>query len=230
MPKGGFKCEPLFGCEREDNRERDRWRMSRRHLKSTKEDHTRTRVLKMHFGSTSNIHVMNQESVKLDQFEECNYIGLKRLIGGVSLSADDTETDWIRLIPSKGNIYLRRVLYNRLPTLDNLIRRGVSLPSSDCPLCHDCTENLDHVMTSCSTAKIINAHTAKWVGWWPSKVFKGAVVRDNDTVREIQTVAFNWLSEELGVTRGNGKSRVTNPPIPTDTTTTFETTPNPIKS
>ncbi|KAJ9552957.1 hypothetical protein OSB04_017002 [Centaurea solstitialis] len=29
--RGGFKCEPLFGCEREDNQERDMWRMTRRH-------------------------------------------------------------------------------------------------------------------------------------------------------------------------------------------------------
>ncbi|KAJ9549853.1 hypothetical protein OSB04_022396 [Centaurea solstitialis] len=35
---GGFKCEPLFGCEREDNRERDMWRMNRRHVRSTADD------------------------------------------------------------------------------------------------------------------------------------------------------------------------------------------------
>ncbi|KAJ9554456.1 hypothetical protein OSB04_018501 [Centaurea solstitialis] len=35
---GGFKCEPLFGCEREDNRERDTWQMSRRHVRSTADD------------------------------------------------------------------------------------------------------------------------------------------------------------------------------------------------
>ncbi|KAJ9538349.1 hypothetical protein OSB04_031082 [Centaurea solstitialis] len=32
LGSGGFKCEPLFGCEREDNRERDTWRMTRRHV------------------------------------------------------------------------------------------------------------------------------------------------------------------------------------------------------
>ncbi|KAJ9548484.1 hypothetical protein OSB04_021027 [Centaurea solstitialis] len=30
--RGKFKCEPLFDCEREDNRERDTWRMTRRHV------------------------------------------------------------------------------------------------------------------------------------------------------------------------------------------------------
>ncbi|KAJ9567556.1 hypothetical protein OSB04_003522, partial [Centaurea solstitialis] len=29
---GEFKCEPLFGCEREDNRDCDTWRMTRRHF------------------------------------------------------------------------------------------------------------------------------------------------------------------------------------------------------
>ncbi|KAJ9565595.1 hypothetical protein OSB04_001561 [Centaurea solstitialis] len=36
--RGGFKCEALFGCEREDNRERDTWRMTRRHVRSTTDD------------------------------------------------------------------------------------------------------------------------------------------------------------------------------------------------
>ncbi|KAJ9549954.1 hypothetical protein OSB04_022497 [Centaurea solstitialis] len=27
LERGKFKCEPLFGCEREDNRERDTWRL-----------------------------------------------------------------------------------------------------------------------------------------------------------------------------------------------------------
>ncbi|KAJ9538060.1 hypothetical protein OSB04_030793 [Centaurea solstitialis] len=35
---GGFKCEPLFGCEREDNRECDTWRMTRRHVRFTADD------------------------------------------------------------------------------------------------------------------------------------------------------------------------------------------------
>ena len=30
--RGKFKCEPLFGCEREDNRERDTWRLVIRHV------------------------------------------------------------------------------------------------------------------------------------------------------------------------------------------------------
>ncbi|KAJ9555258.1 hypothetical protein OSB04_009872 [Centaurea solstitialis] len=34
----GFKYKPLFGCEREDNRERDMWRMTRRHVMSTADD------------------------------------------------------------------------------------------------------------------------------------------------------------------------------------------------
>ncbi|KAJ9552041.1 hypothetical protein OSB04_016086 [Centaurea solstitialis] len=38
MKKGGFKCEPLSGCEREDNRKRDTWRMTRCHIKSTADD------------------------------------------------------------------------------------------------------------------------------------------------------------------------------------------------
>ncbi|KAJ9549531.1 LOW QUALITY PROTEIN: hypothetical protein OSB04_022074 [Centaurea solstitialis] len=35
---GGFKCELFFGCEREYNRERDTYRMTKRHVRSTADD------------------------------------------------------------------------------------------------------------------------------------------------------------------------------------------------
>ncbi|KAJ9565153.1 hypothetical protein OSB04_001119 [Centaurea solstitialis] len=38
ISRGGFKCEPLFGCEHEDNRERYKWRMTRRHVRSMVDD------------------------------------------------------------------------------------------------------------------------------------------------------------------------------------------------
>ncbi|KAJ9551069.1 hypothetical protein OSB04_015114 [Centaurea solstitialis] len=96
---------------------------------------------------------------------------LRRLIDGVKLPSDDAETEWIRWVPSKINIFLWRALHNRLPTRDNLLNRGVALPNSDCPLCHAGPECINHLMTSCSTAKIVSAHLEKWVDWWPKNTF-----------------------------------------------------------
>ncbi|KAJ9555639.1 hypothetical protein OSB04_010253 [Centaurea solstitialis] len=77
------------------------------------------------------------------ELEPCNKYtvrSMRKLIDGVSLPVDDKETEWIRWLPSKSNIHLWRVLHNRLPTLDNLTKR----------------------------ARILHAHMANWVGWWPN--------------------------------------------------------------
>ncbi|KAJ9562374.1 hypothetical protein OSB04_007534, partial [Centaurea solstitialis] len=92
---------------------------------------------------------------------------LGRLIDGVKLPSEDAETEWIRGVPSKINIFLWRVLHNRLPTRDNLLNRGVVLPSYDCPLCHVGPECNNHLMISCSTVKMVSALLGKWVDWWP---------------------------------------------------------------
>ncbi|KAJ9557832.1 hypothetical protein OSB04_012446 [Centaurea solstitialis] len=151
---------------------------------------------------------------ELDSSNVYTVKSLRRLIDGVTLPLADTETEWIRWIPNKLNIHLWRVLSNRLPTRDNLLMRGVTLTSTDCPLCHAAPECLDHVMTSCSTAKVINAHMSKTgvkgtsaevckaIGaaflseMWKTRnnvVFKREVRRDMEIAREIQTVAYNWV-------------------------------------
>ena len=57
---------------------------------------------------------------------------------------------------------------NRLATKDNLIKRGLPMPSDACLMCHSTAENLDHVMVCCSSSKIIGAYLAAWVDWWPA--------------------------------------------------------------
>ncbi|KAJ9542693.1 hypothetical protein OSB04_029199 [Centaurea solstitialis] len=93
---------------------------------------------------------------------------LRVLIDAVSLPPAETKTEWIRWIPSKANILLWRVLIDRLATKDNLQKRGIALTSVVCSMCLSSDENLNHVMAHCSTTKIISAHLASWVDWWPA--------------------------------------------------------------
>ncbi|KAJ9553569.1 LOW QUALITY PROTEIN: hypothetical protein OSB04_017614 [Centaurea solstitialis] len=172
---------------------------------------------------------------ELDSSNIYSVKSLRKLIDGITLPAAEKETEWIRWIPSKNNIHLWRVLSDKLPTCVNLTKRGVVLPSVECPLCNIRPESLDHVMISCSTALAIGAHLTNWVDWWPrrvqsvtdfwdkirrngeknantevrkiigaaffsmlwklrnSKVFKGVVQSDLETVREIQTTAYQWV-------------------------------------
>ncbi|KAJ9548444.1 hypothetical protein OSB04_020987 [Centaurea solstitialis] len=57
---------------------------------------------------------------------------LRRLIDGISLPPAETKTIWVQWVPSKVNIHLWRTLRDRLATLDNLSKRGVSVPSDEC--------------------------------------------------------------------------------------------------
>ncbi|KAJ9563442.1 hypothetical protein OSB04_008602 [Centaurea solstitialis] len=103
---------------------------------------------------------------------------LRRLIDAVALPIADEETEWIRWVPSKINILLWRMDSNRLPTRDNLHKRGVLMQNTDCPFCHTGQETLNHLMITCSTAQVIHAMLASWVDWWPRNVMEVADFRD----------------------------------------------------
>ncbi|KAJ9566155.1 hypothetical protein OSB04_002121 [Centaurea solstitialis] len=91
---------------------------------------------------------------------------LRKLIDTICLPSAIMETVWINWLPSKINIHVWRTLTNRLATLDNLDKWGVVLQSKLCPMCLSMEENLDHVMTCCSTTRIVCAHFVLWVDWW----------------------------------------------------------------
>ncbi|KAL4582317.1 hypothetical protein LXL04_006864 [Taraxacum kok-saghyz] len=51
---------------------------------------------------------------------------------------------------------------NRLPTRVNLQRRGMCLPSPNCPWCHTVEESAQHIFAECRSAKELLALTASW--------------------------------------------------------------------
>ncbi|KAJ9538095.1 hypothetical protein OSB04_030828 [Centaurea solstitialis] len=92
---------------------------------------------------------------------------LRKMIDVISLPLSNQDTEWSKWIPSKVNIFLWRVLNKRLATRDNLQKRGVTITTDLCPLCMSTSENMDHVMVSCSTTKIASAILSNWINWWP---------------------------------------------------------------
>ncbi|KAD3337420.1 hypothetical protein E3N88_32940 [Mikania micrantha] len=57
------------------------------------------------------------------------------------------------LVPKKVNFFFWRILLNRLPTLDTLAKRNVTLDSLQCVVCKKGDENVDHLFSSCYFAK-----------------------------------------------------------------------------
>ncbi|PWA54094.1 RNA-directed DNA polymerase, eukaryota [Artemisia annua] len=88
--------------------------------------------------------------------------GLSSLISELVLnfSRDD---EWTWSLEASGGF--SRVSLNRLPTKDNLMRRGIALSSSVCLFCGKEEESRDHCFLLCPIIKII---WKKVWSWWKS--------------------------------------------------------------
>nr|GEY09799.1 RNA-directed DNA polymerase, eukaryota [Tanacetum cinerariifolium] len=91
-------------------------------------------------------------------------------------------TRWVKYIPIKINVFAWRARLDRLPTRSNLVRRGVVLDSSLCPLCGLVPEDIYHVLFRCDTTKLVFRRICRWiklilegvfyVAWWHLWVYR----------------------------------------------------------
>jgi hypothetical protein len=78
---------------------------------------------------------------------------------------------WNPLIPAKMSILAWRLFYDRLPTKDNLRKRGVHLNSSSlCVGGCGCVENANHVFFNCPMLSCVWKETLKWLGVYTALV------------------------------------------------------------
>nr|GFA82225.1 RNA-directed DNA polymerase, eukaryota, reverse transcriptase zinc-binding domain protein [Tanacetum cinerariifolium] len=77
-------------------------------------------------------------------------------------SAAADATRWVKYISIKINVFAWRARHDRLPTRSNLVRRGVVLDSSLCPLCGLVPEDIHHVLFRCDTAKLVFHRICRW--------------------------------------------------------------------
>ena len=73
-------------------------------------------------------------------------------------------TRWVRFVPIKVNILVWRLGLGRLPTLDNLDRKGVDLNSILCPSCTGMVESIVHVFFVCNVACEVWRGIGIWIG------------------------------------------------------------------
>ncbi|KAL4563422.1 hypothetical protein LXL04_027464 [Taraxacum kok-saghyz] len=87
---------------------------------------------------------------------------IRKLIDVEIMKDSDVPTIWCKLVPIKTNIFIWRARQDRLPTRQNLERRGVTIQTTNCPWCHTSEETNQHVFTCCRTANETLAITASW--------------------------------------------------------------------
>ncbi|GJS65283.1 putative RNA-directed DNA polymerase, eukaryota, reverse transcriptase zinc-binding domain protein [Tanacetum coccineum] len=87
---------------------------------------------------------------------------VRTLIDANTLVVDSNATRWIRCVPIKVNIFLWRLVVNKLPTRVNLERKGIDVDSTLCPICGEDVETVNHIFFSCEMAKDLWALLARW--------------------------------------------------------------------
>ncbi|GKB81652.1 RNA-directed DNA polymerase, eukaryota, partial [Tanacetum coccineum] len=87
---------------------------------------------------------------------------VRNLLDDMLLPSFSEPTRWVKCVPIKINIFAWRARRECLPTRVNLVRRGVFLESTSCPLCESCEEDIDHVFFRCDLAQIIMRRICRW--------------------------------------------------------------------
>nr|GEX04621.1 putative RNA-directed DNA polymerase, eukaryota, reverse transcriptase zinc-binding domain protein [Tanacetum cinerariifolium] len=72
-------------------------------------------------------------------------------------------TRWVKYIPIKINIFAWKVSLDRIPTKINLLKRGVSLECSLCPLCNEEAEDTSHILFKCEMASTLHQKIKRFV-------------------------------------------------------------------
>nr|GEU68220.1 RNA-directed DNA polymerase, eukaryota [Tanacetum cinerariifolium] len=77
----------------------------------------------------------------------------RTLIDSSTLDVDPKATRWNRFIPNKVNVFIWRLMLNKLPTRVNLDMRDIDVGSLLCPICLEDLETVNHIIFSCNMAK-----------------------------------------------------------------------------
>ncbi|GJV68852.1 RNA-directed DNA polymerase, eukaryota, reverse transcriptase zinc-binding domain protein [Tanacetum coccineum] len=87
---------------------------------------------------------------------------VRAFIDSKNLDMSPISTRWIRSIPIKVNIFIWRLMLNKLPSRVNLDRRGIDVGSILCPICQLDIEMINHIFFSYDMALDLWAKLARW--------------------------------------------------------------------
>jgi len=80
------------------------------------------------------------------------------------LSSEVFQILWnLKVVPST-IVCMWRILWDRLPTRVNLVRRGVQLENALCPMCREDIESVQHLFCTCKVAQKVWDLCDRWKG------------------------------------------------------------------
>ncbi|GKC01005.1 RNA-directed DNA polymerase, eukaryota, reverse transcriptase zinc-binding domain protein, partial [Tanacetum coccineum] len=104
---------------------------------------------------------------------------------------DSPKSVWNTWVPRKVNVCAWRVAMDRLPTRENLLRRGlINLDSSSCFFCGSDVESKEHCFLSCPKIKLIWLKIWSW--WKVPPLFNHSL---DDILHGISLHSNNWKAK-----------------------------------
>ncbi|GKC08819.1 RNA-directed DNA polymerase, eukaryota [Tanacetum coccineum] len=76
----------------------------------------------------------------------------RRVIDDKILPSLATSISWDKILPRKVNIFMWRLMLDRLPHRLNLSSRGIDIQSISCPSCNGNVESSNHIFIECDIA------------------------------------------------------------------------------
>nr|GEW72796.1 RNA-directed DNA polymerase, eukaryota [Tanacetum cinerariifolium] len=87
---------------------------------------------------------------------------IRNYIYDMFLHVHPEPTRWVKYIPIKVNVFACRARRDCLPTRVQLIRRGVTLESTNCSLCRSCEKDIHQVLFRCDVARTVLRRICHW--------------------------------------------------------------------
>ncbi|GJV75285.1 RNA-directed DNA polymerase, eukaryota, partial [Tanacetum coccineum] len=78
------------------------------------------------------------------------------------LPKENIPTRWVKSIPIKVNVFVWKLVQDRISTRLNLMSRNIFVPSVECPVCNNDSESSSHLFFGCQVAKEVLKLICRW--------------------------------------------------------------------
>nr|GEW18794.1 RNA-directed DNA polymerase, eukaryota [Tanacetum cinerariifolium] len=91
----------------------------------------------------------------------------RNLIEETFIPKEPIATRWLKIVPIKVNIFEWKLHHDRLPTRANMVRRGVHVHGTFCPVCETKIEEASHLFFCCDISRDLTRHICRWwnISW-----------------------------------------------------------------
>nr|GEX10069.1 hypothetical protein [Tanacetum cinerariifolium] len=115
--------------------------------------------------------VQARDGAESQQWDELlSLLDFRSFLDDLFLPSSNMVTRCVKCVPAKVNVSVWRAWLERLPTRDNLVKRGVSIDSNLCPVSGSFPEDEHHLFFSCDLAINIFQKICRW--WNLSWMFR----------------------------------------------------------